>query len=58
MTWEYLGAVGATTANDGDGGLSGMPVVVASGNTVAVAFNNGSTARIKVSTRRRRLVVR
>ena len=50
MTWEYLGAVGATTAGDGDGGLSGMPVVVASGNTVAVAFNNGSTARIKVST--------
>jgi hypothetical protein len=48
-TWEYLDAVGATTAQDGDG-YTGMPVVVASGNTVAVAFNNGSTARIKVST--------
>ncbi|HEY3334458.1 MAG TPA: hypothetical protein VGK16_04400 [Candidatus Limnocylindrales bacterium] len=48
-TWDYLGAVGATTAQDGDG-YSGKPVVVASGSTVAVVFNNGTTARFKLST--------
>jgi len=47
--WDYLGAVGATTAQDGDG-YTGRPVVVASGTTVAVVFNNGTTARFKLST--------
>ena len=34
----------------GEGGYSGRPVVVATGNTVAVAFYNGTTWRLKIST--------
>lgn len=46
-TFTYQ-TVGATTAT-GDGGYSGRPIVVATGNTVAVAWDDGTTTRIKVS---------
>jgi hypothetical protein len=47
-TFDYLGAVGATTASR-DGGYSGRALVAATGNTVAVAFDNGSTFRVRIS---------
>jgi hypothetical protein len=48
-TFSLLNAVGATTGT-WEGGYSGRPVVVATGSTVAVAFYNGSTWRLKIST--------
>ena len=47
-TFSYKGAIGATTAL-WDGGYGGRPVIVATGSTVAVVWDNGSSSRIKIS---------
>ncbi|HET7830159.1 MAG TPA: hypothetical protein VFL03_11425 [Candidatus Limnocylindrales bacterium] len=48
-TFQLKSAIGATTSTY-EGGYSGHPVVAATGSTVAVAFFNGSSWRVKIST--------
>lgn len=49
VTWDYMGAVGATTRLL-DGGFSGRVAIAATGNTIAIAWDNGSNYRVKIST--------
>ena len=48
-TFHLLGAIGTTTFQN-DEGYSGEPVVAVSNETVAVIWNNGTTASIRIST--------
>ena len=48
-TFQLLDAIGATTLQNDDG-YSGEPVVAVSNETVAVIWNNGTTASIRTST--------
>lgn len=48
-SFVYAGAIGATTATR-EGGLSGRPVIAVSGSAMGIAWFNGTTTRVKIST--------
>jgi len=48
VSWDYHGAVGATTRVF-DGGFSGRVAIAATGSTIAIAWDNGTNYRVKIS---------